>query len=176
MVASTNAPSVPALAIEQPSPSCHGVARPAAVSGLAGTVSEQFSEAAASAAVWLRLMAAPVPSTGAVATSPSCVVASAPPANELAGGTVVPVLVVGLALAVAVALVVGLALAVAVALAVPDAVTEAVGVGKVLWWCLQNDALAMLSDPPFIVIIVLIVTPIATGMAIAAAIRARRLL
>src|ERR1700744_1369743 len=85
-VASTNAPSVPALAIEQPSPSCHGVARPAALSGLAGTASEQFSEAAASADVCCVLIAAPVPSTGLVATSPSWAVATAPPANELAGG------------------------------------------------------------------------------------------
>ena len=86
IVASTNAPSVPALAIEQPSPSCHGVARPAAVSGLAGTAIEQFIEAAAWAAVWFMLIAAPVPSTGVVATSPSVVVATAPLANELAGG------------------------------------------------------------------------------------------
>jgi hypothetical protein len=71
--------AVPALAIEQPSPSCHGVARPAAVSGLAGTASEQFIEAAAWAAVWCGLTAAPVPpSTGVVATSPSCPVAAAP--------------------------------------------------------------------------------------------------
>jgi hypothetical protein len=107
-------------------------------------------------------------------------------ANELAAATVVPVpvpvLVLGLALAVAVALglalvvavALGLAVAVAVALAVPDA--DAVGVGKVLWWCLQNDALAMLSDPPFVAASAPIATPTATGMAIAAAMRARRLL
>jgi hypothetical protein len=147
---------------------------------LAGTASEQFSEVAASAAVWFRLMAAPVPSTGADATSPSWAVAIAPPANELAGATVVPavVLVVGLALALAVALVVGLvvglALAVALALAVIDA--DAVAVGNVLWWCLQNDALAMLSDPPLVAASAPIATPTATGMAIAAAMRARRLL
>jgi hypothetical protein len=96
----------------------------------------------------------------------------------LAGGTVVPVVVVvvGLALpvAVAVALVVGLALPVAVAVAVPDADTDAVGVGNVLWWCLQNDALARLSDPPFTAATAPIVMPTATGMAITAAIRARR--
>jgi flagellar motor component MotA len=105
------------LAIEQPSPSCHGVARPAALSGLAGTASEQFSEAAAWAAVWFRLMAAPVPSTGVVAMSPSVVVAMAPLANELAGGTAaaVPVaLGVAVALAVADPLAVGVADALAV--------------------------------------------------------------
>src|SRR5438552_4697104 len=59
IVASTNAPCVPAFAIEQPSPSCHGVARPCALSGLAGTWMVQFPDAAASAAVWFRLMAAP---------------------------------------------------------------------------------------------------------------------
>ena len=102
---------MPALAIEQPSPSCHGVARPAALSGLAGTLSEQFIEVAACAAVCLVSIAAPVPSTGLVATSPSWAVATAPPANELADATVAPVPV----------LVLGLALAVALALAVPDA-------------------------------------------------------
>src|SRR5579859_953391 len=71
MVASTNAPCVPAFAIEQPSPSCHGVARPCADSGLAGTVMEQLPDAAACAAVWFRLIALPAPSTGALATSPS---------------------------------------------------------------------------------------------------------
>jgi hypothetical protein len=88
---------------------------------------------------------------------------------------VVPVLVVvlGLALALAVAVVLGLALAVALALIVADA--DAVGVGNVLWWC-QNDALAILSDPPFAATIAPIATPAATGMAIAAARRARRLL
>src|SRR5690242_16904589 len=89
MVASTNAPSVPAFAIEQPSPSCHGVARPCAVSGLAGTASEQFRDAAAWSGVWFMLMAAPVPSTGAVATSPSWNPAIVPLPNELAGATVV---------------------------------------------------------------------------------------
>src|SRR6516165_1185974 len=107
MVASTNAPSVPALAIEQPSPSCHGVARPAALSGLAGTVSVQFIDAAACAGVWFRLMALPAPSTGAVATSPICLKAIAPAANELAGATAaaapVPAAAVALAEAEAVA-------------------------------------------------------------------------
>src|ERR1700751_5939272 len=106
MVASTNAPSVPALAIEQPSPSCHGVARPVALSGLAGTASEQFIEAAARAAGWFLLMA------GFVARSPSVWVAIWPLANELAGGTV----------AVLEGLAVGLAVADALAVAIADGV------------------------------------------------------
>jgi hypothetical protein len=86
----------------------------------------------------------------------------------------VPVLAVVLGLALAVPLVLGLALAVAVAVAVPD--TDAVGVANVLWWCLQNDELAMLSDPPFDATIAPNATAAATGMAIPAARRARRLL
>jgi hypothetical protein len=104
---------------------------------LAGTASEQFIDAAACAAVCCVLMAAPVPSTGFVATSPSRKLATAPPANDLAGATVaaVPVLVPGLALALGlavplavalpVALALAVALAVALALAMPDA--DAVG-------------------------------------------------
>src|SRR5579859_2973732 len=87
MVASTKAPSLAAFAIEQPSPSCHGVARPRAVSGLFGTVSVQFSDVAASAAVWFRLIAAPVPSTGLVATLPSWKKAVRPLALLAAAGT-----------------------------------------------------------------------------------------
>jgi hypothetical protein len=87
----------------------------------------------------------------------------------------VPVLVVAVGLALTVALVLGLALAVALALAVTDA--DAVGVAMTLWWwCLQNDALAMLNDPPFTAASAPIATPTDTGMAIAAAMRARRLL
>ena len=87
MVASTNAPSVPVVASEQPSPSCHGVARPLALSGLAGTVMVQFIDAAACAAVWFRLIAAPVPSTGLVARSPSWRNAVWPLAKVGAAGT-----------------------------------------------------------------------------------------
>jgi hypothetical protein len=67
------------------------------------------------------LIAAPVPSTGVVATSPSWVVATAPLSNELAGGT---------AAALPVALALALALGVADALAVAD--PEAVGVADAL--------------------------------------------
>ena len=87
MVASTKAPTFAAFAIVQPSPSCHGVARPRALSGLAGTVIVQFIEVAACAAVWFRLMAAPVPSTGLVARSPSGKNAVWPLAKLGAGGT-----------------------------------------------------------------------------------------
>src|SRR5258707_11393618 len=60
MVAWTNAPRAPELAIVQPDcagvmpagpSSCHGVASPCAVSGLAGTMMRQFTLAAAAAAV-----------------------------------------------------------------------------------------------------------------------------
>jgi hypothetical protein len=75
-------------------------------------------------------MAAPVPSTGAVATSPSWTVAIAPPANELAGGTVAGVLalVLGLVLGLAEAV----ELAVALAVAVPGA--DAVGLAEAVGW------------------------------------------
>ncbi len=63
MVASMNTPSEPPLAQVQPSPSSHGVARPAAVSGLAGTDTVQLVEFAASAVVWVKLTAAPAAST-----------------------------------------------------------------------------------------------------------------
>ena len=63
IVASMNTPSVPPLAQVQPSPSTHGVARPLAVSGRAGTVTVQFVEFAASAWVWVKLNAFPAAST-----------------------------------------------------------------------------------------------------------------
>jgi hypothetical protein len=92
---------------------------------------------------------------------------------------VVPVLVVvvGVALPVAVPLMLGLALVLVLALAVPDAGvdTGAVGVGNVPWWCLHHDALARLSDPPLTAATApIVMTTAATGMAITAAIRARR--
>jgi hypothetical protein len=94
----------------------------------------------------------------------------------LAGATVVPVvvLVVGLALPLAVALVVGLALVVAVAVPDAGADTEAVGVGNVWWWC-HHDEFARLSDPPLDATAAPTATAAATGMAIVAAMRARRL-
>jgi hypothetical protein len=58
-----NTPSEPPLAQVQPSPSSHGVARPAAVSGLAGTDTVQLAEFAASVVVWVKLSAAPDAST-----------------------------------------------------------------------------------------------------------------
>src|ERR1039457_1141523 len=60
MVACTNAPRLAELAIVQPDcagvmpggpSSCHGVASPCALSGLAGTMMRQFTLAAAAAAV-----------------------------------------------------------------------------------------------------------------------------
>src|SRR6516225_8107960 len=63
IVASMNTPSVSPLTQVQPSPSTHGVARPLAVSGRAGTVTVQFIEFAASACVWAKLNAFPAAST-----------------------------------------------------------------------------------------------------------------
>jgi hypothetical protein len=65
------------------------------------------------------LIAAPVPSTGVVATSPSVAVAMAPVLNELAGAT-------------AAAVPVALALALGVAVALAEADPEAVGVADAL--------------------------------------------
>jgi Na+(H+)/acetate symporter ActP len=72
------------------------------------------------------LMAAPVPSTGAVARSPRRKVAVVPLANELAGATVVP--------ALALALAVGVADGLAVELAVADPVAVGVAVGLPPFW------------------------------------------
>ena len=65
-----NTPSVPPLAQVQPSPSCHGVARPWAVSGLAGTDTVQFIEASACAGVWLKLNGFPAASTAFAPAAP----------------------------------------------------------------------------------------------------------
>src|SRR5256714_13178018 len=61
IVASMNTPSVAPLAQVQPSPSSHGVARPLAVSGRAGTVTVQFVESPASACGRANLNAPPAP-------------------------------------------------------------------------------------------------------------------
>src|SRR5215472_18927416 len=66
-----NTPSVPPLAQVQPSPSTHGAARPWALSGLAGTASVQFIEAAACAASWLKLNAFPAASTAFAPARPA---------------------------------------------------------------------------------------------------------
>src|SRR5437588_9505702 len=91
MVASMNTPSVPPLAQVQPSPSSHGVARPAAVSGLAGTDTVQLVELAASAVVWVKLNALPAASTAFEPAAP------ARPGGLIGGmaATVVPVVVAG---------------------------------------------------------------------------------
>ena len=100
-MASQNEASGPALSYEQPSPRFLGVAWPCALSGLAGTAIVQFIDAAASAAVWFRLIgvAPAAPLTGAVATSPSLNLATGPLAKEFAGATAAPVPVVAVALA-----------------------------------------------------------------------------
>ena len=68
------------------------------------------------------LIAAPVPSTGVVATSPSVVAAMAPLSNELAGGTAA-------AEPVALALALGVAVALAVADPLAVGVADALAVG-----------------------------------------------
>src|SRR6478609_8120124 len=64
-------PSVPPLAQVQPSPRTQGVASPWAVSGLAGTDTVQFVEAAASSAFWVKLNALPAASTAFAPASPA---------------------------------------------------------------------------------------------------------
>ena len=70
MVASMNTPSVSPFSQVQPSPSTHGVARPVALSGWAGTDTVQFAESAASAAVWLKLNGSPAASTAFAPAAP----------------------------------------------------------------------------------------------------------
>src|SRR5580692_11151978 len=167
MVASTKAPSLPAFVIVQPSPSCHGVARPRALSGLLGTVSVQFIDAAACAAVWFRLMAAPVPSTGLVATSPSWRKAVCPLAKLAAGATT--------AAATAPALPVpdgqGEAEALAAAAGLPDAAGLADGEPHAP----AADWLMVVTGPPETARMIPRVSPNAIGMASGIAMRAARL-
>ena len=89
----------------------------------------QFSDVAASAGVWFRLMAAPVPSTGSVARSPIWLKAIGPLAKAAAGGTTA--LAVALALAVVVGsagrLCAGAAEALAAGAAPPDGSTFPAG-------------------------------------------------
>ena len=167
MVASTNAPSVPVVASEQPSPSCHGVARPLALSGLAGTVMVQFIDAAACAAVWFRLIAAPVPSTGLVARSPSWRNAIWPLAKVGAAGTAalaaVPVLVLPDGQ--------GEAEALAAAAGLPDTAGLADGEPHAP----IADWLMVVTGPPETARMIPRVSPNAIGMARGTAMRAARL-
>jgi hypothetical protein len=86
-VASMNTPSLSPLAQVQPSPSSHGVAMPWAVRGCAGTDTVQLVESAASAVVWVKLIAAPDASTAFDPAAP------ARPGGLMGGmaATVVPV-------------------------------------------------------------------------------------
>src|SRR5689334_4100639 len=177
MVASTNACSAE-LAIEQPSPSTHGVARPCADSGLAGAVMVQVPDAAAWSAFWFRLSALPAPSTGALARLPRCLKAVGPLALLGAGATAAAAAVaVALAAAGAAgeadvhgAALAGAALALAAtagALAAAEAEAEA-QVPRADW--------AIWVAPPFETARTMPrVRPRATGMARGIAIRAARL-
>src|SRR6185437_6980586 len=64
-------PSVPPLAQVQPSPRTQGEASPWAVSGLAGTDTVQFVEAAAWSAFWVKLNALPAASTAFAPARPA---------------------------------------------------------------------------------------------------------
>src|SRR6185312_12611227 len=129
MVASMNTPSEPPLAQVQPSPSSHGVARPVALSGLAGTDTVQLVELAASAVVWVKLKAFPAASTAFDPAAP------ARPGGLMGGMPMAMVVVAGaLALAaataagagaLALAAVAGALAAVAGALAAAEAEAEA---------------------------------------------------
>jgi hypothetical protein len=66
-----NTPSVPPLAQVQPSPRTQGEARPWALSGLAGTDTVQFIEAAAWSAFWVKLNAFPAASTAFAPARPA---------------------------------------------------------------------------------------------------------
>jgi hypothetical protein len=86
----------------------------------------QFIDVAASAAVWFRLIAAPVPSTGLVARSPSGKKAVGPLAKVAAGGTTAAA-TAGLALPLALALAEGQGVADAEALATAAVLPEGAG-------------------------------------------------
>ena len=66
-----NTPSVPPLAHVQPSPRTQGEASPWALSGLAGTDTVQFVEAAAWSAFWVKLNASPAASTAFAPARPA---------------------------------------------------------------------------------------------------------
>src|SRR4051794_1488795 len=121
----------------------------------------QLSELAASSAFCCMLMAAPVPSTGVVATSPSGKRATAPLAKELAGATAAAEPAAG-------------ALALAVGAGVPPVVGVADAPG---WRCRPKaDWLIDVACPLFDTAMKIPrATPSATGMARGTATRAARL-
>lgn len=167
MVASTNACSAE-FAIEQPSPSTHGVARPCADSGLAGAVMVQVPDAAAWSAFWFRLSALPAPSTGALARLPSCLKAVGPLALLGAGATAAAAAAVAAVLADADGHGAALALAAAAgALAAAEAEAEA-QVPRADWAICVVPPLETARTMPR-------VRPSAIGMARGIAIRAARL-
>ena len=158
MVASTNACSAE-FAIEQPSPSTHGVARPCADSGFAGAVMVQVPDAAAWSAFWFRLSALPAPSTGALARLPSWRKAVWPLALLAAGATAA-------AAAAAVAEVAGVAAAAAGATEpLADGLAEAPRADWAMWVVLPLEIARTIPS----------VRPNAIGMARGTAIRAARL-
>src|SRR5579875_265154 len=159
IVASTNAWRL-GLASEQPSASCHGVARPWALSGLAGTNRVQFIELAACAAVWFRLTGLPAAST---ASAPA---RSAPPRPKpLKSSAGAPA--VGLAVADPLAHGDGVAAgAAAAALALADGEAQEP----------SADWLIVVALPPETARMIPRVRPNAIGMASGTAMRAARVL
>src|SRR6266567_3753121 len=171
IVASTNTPSVPPLAQVQPSPSSHGVARPWALSGWAGTVTVQFVEFAASAGVWVKLNAFPAASTAFDPARPGrpAGLMGGMPATAAASGAGAPDAdgqgAAALALAAGVA---GLPLAAgAAALALAAAEAQAP---------MADCSIGVALPPPETARMIPSVRPNAIGMARGTAIRAARLL
>ena len=168
-------PSVPPLAQVQPSPRTQGEASPWAVSGLAGTDTVQFVEAAASSAFWVKLNALPAASTAFAPARPARFAA-------LFGGMAKSAAVAGL-----------------VAAAEPDAdgqgagaaelaAAEALAAGALAAGALAGalaaaeahepraDCAIVVELPPETAIMIPRVRPSAIGMARGTAIRAARLL
>src|SRR4029077_12174422 len=173
--ASMKTPSVPPLAQVQPSPRTQGEASPWAVSGLAGTATVQFVEAAASSAFWVKLNALPAASTAFAPARPARFAA-------LFGGMAKSAAVAGL-----------------VAAAEPDAdgqgagaaelaAAEALAAGALAAGALAGalaaaeahepraDCAIVVELPPETAIMIPRVRPSAIGMARGTAIRAARLL
>ena len=182
-----NTPSVPPLAQVQPSPRTQGEASPWALSGLAGTDTVQFVEAAAWSAFWVKLNASPAASAAFAPARPARFAA-------LFGGMAKSAAVAGLAaaaepdadgqgaaaaeLAAAGALAAGAlaagALAAGALAAAAGALAAALGAAEAHEP--RADCAIVVELPPETAIMIPRVRPSAIGMARGTAIRAARLL
>src|SRR5690242_21465970 len=172
-------PSVPPLAQVQPSPRTQGEASPWAVSGLAGTDTVQFVEAAAWSAFWVKLNALPAASTAFAPARPARFAA-------LFGGMVKSAVVAGLvaaaepdadgqgAAAAAGALAAGALAAGALAAGALAAAAGALAAAEAHEP--RADCAIVVDLPPETAIMIPRVRPSAIGMARGTAIRAARLL